>query len=112
VVPPESVAENFVINFPVSQFQAQQASMNLKNKVRSTGSLLDKKPVKNDVCLPRRNCEIRAGKEQTPHKSLRRLDLQIVSSQSDEAVNFNLFKRYESVCVYRNIILASLIKKR
>jgi hypothetical protein len=32
MVPLESVGENFVINFPGSQFQAQQASMNLLMK--------------------------------------------------------------------------------
>jgi hypothetical protein len=53
VVLAESVGENFVINFPGSQFQAQQATMNLINQIRSTGSLLDKKPAKKDaVCLP------------------------------------------------------------
>jgi hypothetical protein len=67
----KSVRENFVTNFPGSQFQVQQASMNLI-KVRSTGSLLDKKPDKKcHVLIKEELYKIRARSENTPQNSLR-----------------------------------------
>jgi hypothetical protein len=119
-VPLGSVGENFVVNFPRLQFQAQQASMNLLIKSGQlshfwTRNLLKKRRVLTEEKLG----EIRARLEHTRQKSLRRLvqetSIEIVSSQIDEAVNFIQLKWYRQcvcvcvcVCVHRDIIFSIL----
>jgi hypothetical protein len=74
VVPLESVQENFVINFPGSQFQAQQASMNFLIKSDLLGHFWTRNPFKNRRVLTEEKLDkIRARSEHTPQKSLRRL---------------------------------------
>jgi hypothetical protein len=66
MAPLESFAENFVVNFPGSQFQAQQASMNLLAKSR----LLRKKPAKkNRVLAQEKLDEVRVTLEHVPQQS-------------------------------------------
>jgi hypothetical protein len=63
-----SVGENFIVNPPESQFQAQHTSMNLLMK----SGLLDKKPAKKfHVLTEAKVDEVRARLECTPQKSLR-----------------------------------------
>jgi ribosomal protein S25 len=71
----ERVRENFTVNFPGSQFQAQQASIHKPiNKDTSTRLLLDKKPARKCCVLTEEKLDkIRAKLEHTSQKSLRHL---------------------------------------
>jgi hypothetical protein len=85
-VPIESFGENLVINYPVSQFQANQASMNLLIKSDLLGhfrtiNLLKERCVLTDEELD----EIGARLEHTPQKSLRRLAQETGISKSSAA---------------------------
>jgi hypothetical protein len=59
----ETAEENSVVNFQGPQFQSQEASINLFNKVRSTGLLLDKEPARTHCAHPRKLHEIQATSE-------------------------------------------------
>jgi transposase len=74
-VVPLGVGEHFVVDFPGPQFQAQAASRKHIKKVRSTGSLLDKKPDKKKrrALTEEKLDEIGARLENTPKISVRRL---------------------------------------
>jgi hypothetical protein len=73
VVPLESVGENFVVNFPGTQFQAQEVSMNL----------LDEKRAREQCVLTTEKLdEIGARLEHTPQKSLRHLAQETSISKS------------------------------
>jgi hypothetical protein len=74
VVPLQSVGEDFVVNFPGSQFQAQQQSINLLIKSCLLGHSRTRNLLKaRHVSTEMKPDEIRAGLEHTPQKSLRRL---------------------------------------
>jgi hypothetical protein len=109
-----------IVNFPGSQFQTQQASVNFVVKSGLlddfwTRNLLKKKP--SVYRRKTRRNEFRL--EQTPQKSLetpytRDRHLEIVSNQSDEVVNFNLVKWYRKYLrvqghriEYRDIVLST-----
>jgi hypothetical protein len=72
----------------------------LINKVRSTGSLLDKKPAKKKPCAYRRKTRRDRGQVRTHTTEIietpctRDRHLEIVSRQSEESVNLILFKCY------------------
>jgi hypothetical protein len=55
VVPLESIRENFIINFPGTQFQEEQASMNLLRKSGPLGHFWAENLLDNVVCLPKKN---------------------------------------------------------
>jgi hypothetical protein len=102
----ENVEESFVVNFLVSQFQAQQTSINLLINSGLLGHFWTRNLIKT-ACAYRRETRQNKGwvrthtTETTETSCTRDRHLEIVSSQSDEAVNFNLFKRYRTcVCVH------------
>jgi hypothetical protein len=116
VVPPESVGENFVMNFPGITVPSTTDIHKLKNKVRSTESLLDKKPVKKRRVLTEEKLRNKGWKrtdttEITETPCTRDRHLQIVSSRNDEAVNLNLFKWYIECAYTGTSFSASLIKR-
>jgi hypothetical protein len=89
VVPLESAGENFVVNFPGSQFKAQQASRNLLIKSGILGRLWTRSLLKKHCVLTKEKLyEIGAKLEHTPLKSLKSCrgdqHLKIVNSQRDK----------------------------
>jgi hypothetical protein len=72
VVPLESVGENFVVNFLGSQFQAQQASINLLRKSGLLGHFWTRNLLTNtNVFTEEKPDKVGARLEHTPQKSLR-----------------------------------------
>jgi hypothetical protein len=51
----ENIGENFVVNFPGTQFQAQKASMNLLRKSGPLGHFWTRNLLQNYVFLPTKN---------------------------------------------------------
>jgi hypothetical protein len=87
VVPLESVGENFIVNFPVSQFQAQQESINLLRKSGLLGRFWTRDLLKKFCGLTEEKLdETGARLEHTPHKPLRRLAQETGISKSSAAV--------------------------
>jgi hypothetical protein len=103
VVPLESVGNCFVVNFPGSQFPAHQTSINLLIKPGLLGHFWTRNLIKTP-CAYRRKIVRKRGYVRTHTTEISEMPctwdrhLEIVSSQSDAAVNFILFKRYR-VCV-------------
>jgi hypothetical protein len=87
----------FCHKFPGIAVSSRTGIHELINKVRCTGSLLDKKPAKKMLDEIRARLEHTTEITETP--CTRDWHLEIVSSQSDKAVNFNLFKWYRE-CVH------------
>jgi hypothetical protein len=74
VVTLESVGENFVINFPGSQFQAQQAPINLLRKSGLLGHFWTINQLKKLSVLTEEKLDMTEDRlEHMPHKSLRHL---------------------------------------
>jgi hypothetical protein len=72
----KSVRENFVVNFPKTQLQEQESSVNLR-------SFMDKNPTRNRRFITERKLyEIGARLEYTPQKSLRRFAQETGISES------------------------------
>jgi hypothetical protein len=93
VVQLESVGENFVVNFPGSQFQAKQESINLLIKSGLLGHLRTINLLKTlHVITEKIPDEIRARLEHTPQKSLRRLAQETGISKSPTAKAMKLLK--------------------
>jgi hypothetical protein len=68
----ESVGENFINKFPGNTVPSTRGVQKLIKKVRSTGSLLDKKPARKCHVLTKEiPDEIRAKLKHTPEKSVR-----------------------------------------
>jgi hypothetical protein len=102
----------FRLKFPGITVPSTAGIHKLSNKVRSTGSLLDKKPAeKRRVLIEEKLDEMRARSEQVTEISetpcIRDRNLEIVSNQSVETVNLNMFKWIENVCMYRDTIFST-----
>jgi hypothetical protein len=87
VVPLESVGEN-VVNFSGTQFQAQEASINLLRKSGPLGHFWTRKFC---VLTKEKLDEIGATLEHTPQKSLRRLEQETGISESSAATAMKLY---------------------
>jgi hypothetical protein len=95
----------FHCKFPGTTVPTTIGILELTNEVRSTGSLLDKKPAKKKWCVltEEKLDEIRARLEYTPQKSWDTLNKRLASQNLWISTYLN---GIESVCVCRDIIFS------